>query len=100
MAKNPLITLIQAQERQQGGALLLDVRSAEEHQEWHPAGSVSVPVERLAEEIGRLINRCCCFVAAAGVAKWLRRFYAAWVTTICTLCENKEYYMVGISLFA
>ena len=54
MAKNPLITLIQAQERQQGGALLLDVRSAEEHQEWHPAGSVSVPVERLAEEIGRL----------------------------------------------
>ena len=57
MAKNPLITLIQAQERQQGGALLLDVRSAEEHQEWHPAGSVSVPVERLAEEIGRLGNR-------------------------------------------
>ena len=48
MAKNPLITLIQAQERQQGGALLLDVR---------PAGSVSVPVERLAEEIGRLGNR-------------------------------------------
>ena len=57
MAKNPLITLIQAQERQQGGALLLDVRSAEEHQEWHPAGSVSVPVERLAKEIGRLGNR-------------------------------------------
>ena len=57
MAKNPLITLIQAQERQQGGALLLDVRSAEEHQEGHPAGSVSVPVERLAEEIGRLGNR-------------------------------------------
>ena len=57
MAKNQLITLIQAQERQQGGALLLDVRSAEEHQEWHPAGSVSVPVERLAEEIGRLGNR-------------------------------------------
>ncbi len=57
MAKNPLITLIQAQERQQGGALLLDVRSAEEHQEWHPAGSVSVPVERLAEEIGRLGSR-------------------------------------------
>ena len=57
MAKNPLITLIQAQERQQGGALLLDVRSAEDHQEWHPAGSVSVPVERLAEEIGRLGNR-------------------------------------------
>lgn len=57
MAKNPLITLIQAQERQQGGALLLDVRSAEEHQEWHPAGSISVPVERLAEEIGRLGNR-------------------------------------------
>ena len=57
MAKNPLITLIQAQERQQGGALLLDVRSAEEHQEWHPAGSVSVPVERLAEESGRLGNR-------------------------------------------
>ncbi len=57
MAKNPLITLIQAQERQQGGALLLDVRSAEEHQEWHPAGSVLVPVERLAEEIGRLGNR-------------------------------------------
>ena len=57
MAKNPLITLIQAQERQQGGALLLDVRSDEEHQEWHPAGSVSVPVERLAEEIGRLGNR-------------------------------------------
>ena len=57
MAINPLITLIQAQERQQGGALLLDVRSAEEHQEWHPAGSVSVPVERLAEEIGRLGNR-------------------------------------------
>ena len=57
MAKNPLITLIQAQERQQGGALLLDVRSAEEHQEWHPAGSVSVPVERLAEEIGRLGRR-------------------------------------------
>ena len=57
MAKNPLITLIQAQERQQGGALLLDVRSAEEHQEWHPAGSVSVPVERLGEEIGRLGNR-------------------------------------------
>ena len=25
MAKNPLITLIQAQERQQGGALLLDI---------------------------------------------------------------------------
>ena len=57
MAKNPLITLIQAQERQQSGALLLDVRSAEEHQEWHPAGSVSVPVERLAKEIGRLGNR-------------------------------------------
>ena len=57
MAKHPLITLIQAQERQQGGALLLDVRSAEEHQEWHPAGSVSVPVERLAEEIGRLGSR-------------------------------------------
>ena len=57
MAKNPLITLIQAQEQQQGGALLLDVRSAEEHQEWHPAGSVSVPVERLAEEIGRLGSR-------------------------------------------
>ena len=57
MAKNPLITLIQAQERQQGGALLLDVRSAEEHQGWHPAGSVSVPVERLAEEIGRLGSR-------------------------------------------
>ena len=88
MAKNPLITLIQAQERQQGGALLLDVRSAEEHQEWQLAGWATA------------INRCCCFVAAAGVAKWLRRFYAAWVTTICTLCENKEYYMVGISLFA
>lgn len=57
MAKNPLITLIQAQERQQSGALLLDVSSAEEHQEWHPAGSVSVPVERLAKEIGRLGNR-------------------------------------------
>lgn len=57
MAKIPLITLIQAQERQEGGALLLDVRSAEEYQEWHPAGSVSLPVERLAGEIGRLGGR-------------------------------------------
>ena len=100
MAKNPLITLIQAQERQQGGALLLDVRSAEEHQEWHPAGSVSVPVERLAEEIGRLGNRnqpVLLFCSSGGrsqmAAQVLRRLG-------CTLCENKEYYMVGISLFA
>lgn len=57
MTKAPLITLIQAQERQERGALLLDVRSPEEYQEWHPAGSVSLPVERLADEIGRLGGR-------------------------------------------
>lgn len=45
------ITLVQAQEMQAGGALFLDVRSPEEHQAGHPAGSVSLPVERLAGNI-------------------------------------------------
>ncbi len=49
MAKN--ITLVQAQEMQAGGALLLDVRSPEEYQDGHPAGSISLPVERLAGNI-------------------------------------------------
>ena len=52
MAKN--ITLIQAREMQAGGALLLDVRSAEEYQKEHMEGSISVPVERLAERIAAI----------------------------------------------
>lgn len=52
MAKN--ITLIQAQEMQKGGALLLDVRTAEEYQAGHIDGSISAPVERLAGQIGKI----------------------------------------------
>ena len=49
MTKN--ITLVQAQEMQAGGALFLDGRSAEEYQAGHIAGSISLPVERLADQI-------------------------------------------------
>lgn len=49
MVKN--ITMVQAQEMQAGGALLLDVRSAEEYQDGHASGSISLPVERLANQI-------------------------------------------------
>lgn len=52
MAKIPHITQIQAQELAQAGALLLDVRSLEEHNQGSPAGSVSAPVERLMGQIG------------------------------------------------
>ena len=45
------ITLIQAQEMQAGGALFLDVRTAEEYQAGHVEGSISLPVERLANQI-------------------------------------------------
>ena len=50
MTKN--ITLVQAQEMQAGGALFLDVRSAEEYQAGHIAGSISLPVERIAGVTG------------------------------------------------
>ncbi len=87
MAKNPLITLI----------LLRNIRNGTLPAVFRCRWNVW---QRKLAGWATAINRCCCFVAAAGVAKWLRRFYAAWVTTICTLCENKEYYMVGSSLFA
>jgi len=52
VAKN--ITLIQAREMQDKGALLLDVRSSEEYQKEHLEGSISLPVERLAGQITAL----------------------------------------------
>ena len=54
MRKWAIISRREAERLQAAGALLLDVRSPEEFAGGHMAGSLSLPVERIAGSIGGL----------------------------------------------
>ena len=54
MRKWAIISRREAERMQAAGALLLDVRSPEEFAGGHMAGSLSLPVERIAGSIGGL----------------------------------------------
>lgn len=49
------ITVQDAHQRQQAGALLIDVRSTREYAAGHPAGSINIPVLEHDEDNGELV---------------------------------------------
>ena len=57
MRKWAIISRREAERLQAAGALLLDVRSPEEFAGGHMAGSLSLPVERIAGSIGGLAGK-------------------------------------------
>lgn len=76
---NPLLGIVSAETKLESliakGAVILDVRSVKEYEDWHREGSINIPVDQLEKRLAELkkdnavIVACCASGARSNIAK-------------------------------